>query len=93
MNIHQEYEYFNSLGCQEHELQLISKVVKRPFVFNISSFQGQDSYCGFYVIFFAVNRQYQSDLDFQEFLESTFKKDSARNEKNFKRFFGKNEFS
>lgn len=76
-------EIFNSLGFEN--LNAVKPYLTFPFraelTYNNSPLQASDtSTCGLYCIYYAIHRFLNLDLNFEDFLEETFKKDVNKNE-------------
>ena len=87
-----QIEVFDSLGTNSS----ISKKVKnnlncaRNFAFNSTQLQSDNSsLCGEFAIFCIVNRFYDDDIEFSEFLNQHFSSNHKRNEKRVVKFIKK----
>jgi hypothetical protein len=59
----------------------------KELIYNESQFQNIDSNtCGLFVLYFAIQRMHNLDLNFEEILEEIFDKDLLKNEQTVKTF-------
>ncbi len=88
-------ECFDSLGINEHKKDLLNTYCKfknaLKIEFNETQFQDSNSStCGLFVIYFAIQRFHNLDLEFDELLEEIFVLKTEKNEIRVKTFL--NEF-
>ena len=78
-------EVFDSLGIDDNKKILLSKYCnfrQKQLVFNTSAFQdSSSSTCGQFVIYYCVERMFNLDLSFNDFLELIFEDDVKENER------------
>jgi hypothetical protein len=83
-------EIFDSLGVDENKEHRILSFVNynvKKVTFNKQQFQSnQSDSCGKFCIFFVVQRLYNLDLKFREFLEEMFHSDLTENEQMIQKF-------
>lgn len=89
---HKDYiELFDSLGVDDDKKALIKRYCKidvKKLKFNESSFQDKNSdTCGKFVLYYAIERMHNLDLDFEEILEDLFDKNNDKNEEIVKKFY------
>ncbi len=85
-------ECFDSLGIDDNKKKLLKDNCKFSNVseidFNETQFQDtSSSTCGLFVIYFAVHRMHNLDLEFDEILEEIFTLNPLDNEKRVKEFY------
>jgi hypothetical protein len=84
-----EIEVFDSLGIDHIKKQLLNDncKFKKTLIYNTTSFQDSNSTsCGSFVLFFFIERLFNLDLDFHDFLELIFDSDLNINEKTVSEF-------
>ena len=82
-------EIFDSLGINEQKEQLYLKYLPYQEIFqaNVTPLQRSDSdTCGSFVAFFIVNRFFEAELSFTEFLQIFFNKNTDKNEHSIEHF-------
>jgi len=89
---HRELECFDSLGIDANKKQFIREHFNlkgiRKIKFNVTQLQSNlTSTCGKFVLYFIINRLYNSDLGFNEFLNEYFTQDLLQNETLVNSFF------
>jgi hypothetical protein len=82
-------ELFDSLSLTDEKKNLILTYCKfqQDIIFNENSFQLPDSVsCGYFVLFYCIDRSFNLDLDFLTFLEFCFDENCEENEKKVSQF-------
>ena len=84
-------EIFDSLGVDQSKKTLLlnfCKFSQKELVFNTTAFQDiSSSSCGQFVIYFCVERLFNLDLSFEDFLELIFEENVKKNEDVVLEFF------
>ena len=81
------YELFDSLGTTKKQVEERLLPLSGECVFNETSFQDEKSVaCGYFTVFYAIQRYFNEDLELLEILEDCFSHDLAKNEEKVKRF-------
>lgn len=87
-NSDNNYEIFDSLGTKFQELHPYLKFPNAEFEYNTNAFQlSRTSTCGFYAIYFLVNRMMNIDMDYRTLLSDIFEVNKSENEKLVLEFF------
>jgi hypothetical protein len=77
-------EVFDSLGIDNNKKTLLSKYCnfrQKQLVFNTTAFQDSStSTCGHFVLYFCIERLFNLDLNFKDFLELIFEENVSKNE-------------
>jgi hypothetical protein len=88
-------ECFDSLGIDDNKQKLLRDYCNFVNTFEIdyneTQFQDSDSStCGLFVLYFAIHRMHNLDIDFEEILDEIFTFNTLENEKMVKYFFEEN---
>ena len=79
-----EIEIFDSLGIDEFKKSLLTKYCSfrlKELIFNTTAFQDlNSSSCGKFVLYFSIERMFNLDLTFEEFLQLIFDENVQKNE-------------
>lgn len=90
-NSDNNYEVFDSLGTKFPVIQPYLKFPSAQYEYNTNAFQlSKSSTCGFYAIYFLVNRMMNIDMSYRDLLSDIFEINKSANEKLVLEFF--NEF-
>jgi hypothetical protein len=77
-------EVFDSLGIDEIKKNLLlqyCKFYQKELIFNTTAFQdSSSSSCGQFVLYFCVERMFNLDVDFDDFLDLIFEENVKKNE-------------